>query len=485
MISAARMAAVDANAAALGVPRKQLMESSGAAVARAVREVAASNASVALVCGRGNNGGDAMVTARFLDGNDPTIHLLGRPETIRTGISRENWDAARAAEVETRVVRDSRTLDLDDPDVVVDAMLGTGATGAPREPERSAVEAVNGTDATVVAVDVPTGVDADTGEAPGVAVDADRVVTFHDAKPGLEALDVEVTVADIGIPRAAERLVGPGDLLGLDRDPESHKGQHGEVLVIGGGPYTGAPALAARAAGRAGADLVRVACPRHVAREVQAFEAGLIVRPFDGERLTPAAVPDLLDRAREHDAVVLGPGLGNAEETLTAAETFIEGYDGRAVVDADPLRVVPDATTDATLVCTPHAGELAAMGYEAGDDRAAREVATARAAADLDTTVLLKGRHDVASDGERTRVNRTGTPAMTVGGTGDVLAGTTGALLATTDPRLDPLAAASIGVYANGIAGELATGGREHGLIATDLLDRLPAALGGEADDRI
>ncbi|MFB6080113.1 MAG: NAD(P)H-hydrate dehydratase [Haloferacaceae archaeon] len=483
MISAARMAAVDANAAALGVPRKQLMESSGAAVARAVREASDPGASVALVCGRGNNGGDAMVTARFLD--DPTIHLLGRPETIGTTIARENWEAAVAAEVETRVVTDSRVLDLGDPDLVVDAMLGTGATGAPREPEASTVEAINATDATVVAVDVPTGVDADTGETPGVAVEADRVVTFHDAKPGMRDLDAEVTVADIGIPDAAERFVGPGDLLGLRRSPDSHKGDHGEVLVIGGGPYTGAPALSAQAAGRAGADLVRVAPPRSVAREVQAFEAGLIVRPFDGERLVESVVPRLLDLARDHDAVVLGPGLGDDEETLAAARAFLEGYDGRAVVDADALRVVPDAATDATLVCTPHAGELAGMGYEVGTDRAEREATAARAAADLGVTVLLKGRHDVASDGTRTRMNRTGTPAMTVGGTGDVLAGTTGALLATTDPELDPLAAASVGAYANGIAGELAAGGRENGLIASDLLDRLPAALGGEAGDRI
>ncbi|MFB6281345.1 MAG: NAD(P)H-hydrate dehydratase [Haloferacaceae archaeon] len=485
MIEAARMAAVDANAAALGVPRKQLMESSGAAVARAVREVADPGASVALVCGRGNNGGDAMVTARFLSAYEPTIHLLGRPGTIRTEIARENWEAARAAEIEARVVRDSRALDLGDPDVVVDAMLGTGATGAPREPERSAVAAVNGADATVVSVDVPTGVDADTGEAPGAAVAADRVVTFHDAKPGLESLDAGTTVADIGIPRAAERLVGPGDLLGLDRDPGSHKGEHGEVLVIGGGPYTGAPALAAGAAQRAGADLVRVACPDAIAREVQAFEPGLIVRPFDGDRLTPDAVPGLLDRAREHDAVVLGPGLGDAERTLAAVRDLLDGYGGRAAVDADALRAVPGTTTDATLVCTPHAGELAAMGYEAGDDRAAREVAAARAAADLGATVLLKGRHDVASDGERVRVNRTGTPAMTVGGTGDVLAGAVGALLATTDPRLDPIAAAAVGAYAAGVAGELAAGGHEQGLRAADLLDRLPAALGGEGGDRI
>ncbi|MFB6156980.1 MAG: NAD(P)H-hydrate dehydratase [Haloferacaceae archaeon] len=485
MITPARMAAVDANAAALGVPRKQLMESSGAAVARAVRDVAAADATVAMVCGRGNNGGDAMVAARFLDDLDPTVHLLGRPGTLRTDITRENWDALRAAELDARIVRDSRDLDLGDPDVAVDAMLGTGATGAPREPEASAVRAVNGADAAVVSVDVPTGVDAATGEAPGVAVDADRVVTFHDDKPGLADLDAAVTLADIGIPDAAERLVGPGDLLGLDRDPDSHKGENGEVLVVGGGPYTGAPALAARAAGRAGADLVRVACPSAVAREVQGFDAGLVVRPFAGDRLTTDAVTDLLDLAAGNDAVVIGPGLGDDEATRAAVGEFLDGFDGRAVVDADALGAVPEAATDATLVCTPHAGELAGMGFPVeGDDRRAREAAASRAAADLGATVLLKGRHDVSADGERTRVNRTGTPAMTVGGTGDVLAGATAALLCGATGR-PPLNAAAVGAHVTGLAGELAAGDRHRGLSAADVIEALPAALGGEAGDRI
>ncbi|MFB6304704.1 MAG: NAD(P)H-hydrate dehydratase [Haloferacaceae archaeon] len=482
MITPARMAAVDANAAALGVPRKQLMESSGAAVARAVRDVADPEASVALVCGRGNNGGDAMVAARFLGEHDPTVHLLGRPESIRTDIARENWAALVAAELDARVVRDSTTLSLDDPDVVVDALLGTGATGAPREPEASAVAAVNDADATVVSVDVPTGVDAATGEAPGAAVDADRVVTFHDAKPGLRELDVEVTVADIGIPDAAERLVGPGDLLGLDRDPDSHKGENGEVLVVGGGPYTGAPALAARAAGRAGADLVRVACPESVAREVQGFDAGTIVRAFEGDRLEPDDVADLLERAAGSDVVVLGPGLGDDEATLAAVGEFLATYSGRAVVDADALRAVPGTETDATLVCTPHAGELSDMGYPVERaDRAGRVGAASRAAAAVGATVVLKGRHDVVTDGEATRVNRTGTPAMTVGGTGDVLAGATAALLAVTDP----LSAAAVGAHVTGLAGELAAGDRDRGLSAADVLEALPAALGGEAGDRI
>jgi len=480
MITAERMAAVDENAAALGVPRKQLMESSGNAVAAAVRAVATPDESVALVCGRGNNGGDALVAARFLDDYDPAVHLLGRPETVTTELARENWAALDAAAYDTRVVRDSRDLDLGDPDVVVDALLGTGVTGALREPERSAAEAINAAArATVVAVDVPSGVDADTGEAAGVAVDADRVVTFHDAKPGLDDLDAGVTVADIGIPAAAELFAGPGDRRVLTRPGDAHKGDFGEVLVVGGGPYTGAPALAGQAAMRAGADLVRVACPRAVAREVQGFEAGLIVRPFDGDCLTTDRLGHVRTLAADHDAVVFGPGLGDDEATLAAVREFLAGYDGRAVIDADALSVVPDVDTDATLLCTPHQGELRAMGGPSADDWRERLDAVSDFAATLGHTLLVKGAHDVIADGSDARVNRTGNPGMTVGGTGDVLAGMAGALLATQDP----LDAATLAAYANGLAGDRLVERQGYGLLASDLLPELPRALWGESDE--
>ncbi|MFB6108595.1 MAG: NAD(P)H-hydrate dehydratase [Haloplanus sp.] len=482
MITAERMAAVDANAAALGVPRKQLMESSGNAVAAAVRDAVGDGpnpSEVALVCGRGNNGGDAFVAARFLDDFDVAVHLLGRPETISTDVARENWDALARSELDARVVRDSRAFELGDPDVVVDAMLGTGVTGALREPERSAAEAVNDADATVVAVDVPSGVDADTGEAAGVAVDADRVVTFHDAKPGLDALDAAVTVADIGIPYAAELFAGPGDRRVLTRRADAHKGDFGEVLVVGGGPYTGAPALAAQAAMRGGADLVRVACPHTVAREVQAFEEGLIVRPFDGERFAPAHLDAVQSLAADHDAVVFGPGLGNHEATLDAVRRFLADYDGRVVVDADALRVVPDVDTDATLLCTPHRGELRAMGGPSADDWRDRLDAVAAFASDLGHTLLVKGAYDVISDGTESRVNRTGNPGMTVGGTGDVLAGLAGALLSTQTP----LTAGVLAAYANGRAGDRVVDRQGYGLLASDLLPELPPALWGGDDE--
>jgi len=477
MITSEEMAVVDANAEALGVPRKQLMESSGNAVARVVRETADSDDEVALICGRGNNGGDAFVAARFLDDYDVSVHLFGRAETITTNIAAKNWAALKRAELNAEEVRDAADLDFGSPDVIVDAMLGTGVTGALREPEATAAETINDADATVVAVDVPSGVDADTGEAVGTAVDADHVVTFHDDKPGLSNVDAEVTVADIGIPDAAERFVERGDLLRLSRDPTAHKGDFGSVLVVGGGPYTGAPALAAQSSLRAGADLAFVACPSDVAREIQGYSENLIVRPFDGEHLTPEHVDSLLAEAEGHDTVVFGPGLGSHDETLSAVESFLESFSGTAVVDADALQVVPSVDTDATLVCTPHQGELEKMGGETADDWDERADLVESFADDLGHTLLVKGAYDVISDGETTRVNRTGNPGMTVGGTGDVLAGVTGALVCV----LDPLSAGAVGAYANGRSGDIVVDEQGYGLVATDLLDSLPRALWPDA----
>jgi NAD(P)H-hydrate epimerase len=478
MITTDRMAAVDANAAALGVPRKQLMESSGNAVARAVCDIADPGARVTIVAGRGNNGGDAFVAARFLSEYDIYVRLLGRAETISTDIAHENWDALGRGEYDATEVRDSRALDLADPDVVVDAMLGTGVTGALRDPEATAARAINDSHATVVAVDVPSGVNADTGEAASGAVEADHVVTFHDAKPGLDELDAEVRVADIGIPRAAERFVGPGDLRTTTRDPHAEKGDSGRVLVIGGGPYTGAPALAAQASLRAGADLAFVSVPQNVFAPIAGYAEDLIVQPYDAEQLSPDEVDSLVDTATEHDdVVVLGPGLGTADETLEAVEGVLRQFEGRAVIDADALSVVPGVDTDATLVCTPNRHELAAMGGPDVDDLRDATNEIESFAADLGHVVLAKAAEDVISDGETTRVCRAGTPGMTVGGTGDVLAGLTAAFLATHEPH----EAACMAPYVNGRTAERLA--RGDGLLASELIDAVPNAIRGDDDE--
>ncbi|QGN06990.1 NAD(P)H-hydrate dehydratase [Halorhabdus sp. CBA1104] len=473
VITGAEMGVIDANATALGVSRKQLMESSGNAVAAAVTDVATPDDRVEIVAGRGNNGGDAFVAARFLEAFPVRVTLLGRPESITTDIARENWTALERTDIETRTVTDSTAFDLDDPDVIVDAMLGTGIAGPVREPVATASAAINDAEATVVSVDVPSGLDAASGTLAENAVDPDHIVTFHKPKPGLADVDAPVEVADIGIPDAAERVVERGDLRRLSRPANSHKGAFGEVLIVGGGPYTGGPALAAQSALRAGADLVRVACPETIAPEIQGYSENLIVRSFDGDRLSPENVTRVLDLAADHDSVVVGPGLGRADETLQAARAFLEEYEGRAIVDADPLAIVSAVETDATLICTPHASEFERMGGRSMDDLAARTTAVADLAGDLDGTILLKGPDDIISDGTQTRINRTGNPGMTVGGTGDVLAGVTGALAAT----LDPHPAASLGAFVTGRAGDLVVDEQGYGLVATDLPDAVSRVL--------
>ncbi|ADJ15246.1 bifunctional ADP-dependent NAD(P)H-hydrate dehydratase/NAD(P)H-hydrate epimerase [Halalkalicoccus jeotgali] len=471
MITAARMGAVDRNAEALGVSQKQLMESSGNAVARAVREEASEGDTVTVVAGRGNNGGDALVAARFLDAFDLSVHLLGKPETITTEIARENWAALEAANYPCETVADSADLEVGDPEVIVDAMLGTGISGDLREPEATAAREINASDATVISVDVPSGVDADSGEVPENAVSADRVITFHDGKPGLADLDCEVRVADIGIPGAAERYVGPGDLELGSPAPDAET----RVFVIGGGPYTGAPALSAQAALRSGADLSFLACPESIEDVLAGYTEDLIVQAYESERLSTEEVDGLIETATKHDdVVVLGPGLGTAEETLEAARTFLEEFEGPMVVDADALSVVPEVETEATLICTPNRKELAGMGGPELDDLEAGADDIERFAAELGHVVMAKGEADVVSDGERTRISTRGTPGMTVGGTGDTLAGITAAFMKDNDP----LNAAAAAAYANGRAAErLDRGG---GLLASDLLDEVPEVVWGE-----
>ncbi|MEF8813086.1 MAG: NAD(P)H-hydrate dehydratase [Halovenus sp.] len=473
MITGSEMGVVDANAAALGVSRKQLMESSGNAIARVVRDIADADDRIAIVAGRGNNGGDAFVAARFLEDYAVDVALLGRAENIRSTISRENWGALVAAGHEPRTIRDSADVSLGDADVVVDAMLGTGISGDLREPAATAAAAMNDATATVVSVDVPSGLDADTGQIADNAVEPDHVVTFHETKPGLDVVDATVTVADIGIPDGAKHFVESGDLQRLSRHPASHKGDHGEVLVIGGGPYVGAPALAGQAALRAGADLVRICCPTAIAHEVQGYSENLIVRPVEGREFEPGHVGQVMEFAADHDTLVVGPGLGDSDGALETIGAVLEAYDGTAVVDADALRIVPDLDTGATLLCTPHQGELVAMGGPRSDDWRDRRDRIAEFAATLGHTLLVKGRYDIVSDGERTRVNRTGNPGMTVGGTGDVLAGVTGAFAA----RLPPVDAGGVAAYVNGRAGDAVADERGAGLVASDLLDAIPEAM--------
>jgi hydroxyethylthiazole kinase-like uncharacterized protein yjeF len=447
LVSAERMAAVDRNAGSHGVSPLQLMESAGKSLAEKTLHYRPEN--VLVLCGRGNNGGDGLVAARYLQ-HGARVSVLHPAAGMKGPEAAANLHALHACAVDllpfTCADDVGRYTSLfDEADVIIDALLGTGAMDTPRDPFLRCIVLANQSPATIVAADVPT-----------PTMRADLICAFHRAK-------VEgSTVVDIGIPPAAELYTGPGDLLQLPPKPAgAHKGEGGEVLVIGGGPYQGAPYLAGIAALRAGADIVRVATP------VPLPYPDIITETLAGIRIGDEHTERLVRLAERADVVVCGPGIGRESHAVVEAVTEVCP---RCVLDADALSRPP--LRAAETLCTPHAGEFARMfGVTLPEDRIARARLVRDHAQGM--TLLVKGPVDVISDGTRVRFNRTGSPSMTKGGTGDVLAGIAGALFC----RLPAFEAATVAAYVNGRAGMSVTALKGDGLCATDLLDRIPDEL--------
>jgi NAD(P)H-hydrate epimerase len=479
-ITSERMAAIDANCESLGIKRLQLMENAGAALASEVRK-RYDRGRIVIFAGRGNNGGDAFVAARHLAGHDITVVLMGRKEDIKTSEAKHNWEALEKTSTHLVQITDASMLDrslIEKADVIIDGIFGTGVRGKVREPESTAIDLINASDALVISVDVPSGFDPDGGKFEK-SVCADLTLTFHRMKKGLLSEDAEkyageVRVVEIGIPREAEFFVGPGDIQPLlTRSPDSHKGDAGRVLVIGGGAYSGAPALSALSALRAGADIVTVAAPRSVSDIIASFSPNLILRTLSEDRLVEKDISVISELSRKHDVVVMGMGLGS-EEGTTAAVRQIVRLCRKAVIDADAL--VPELPFGSTgnMIITPHAGEMKRLsGREVPGDENKKFEFIKEFARDNRLTVLLKGRIDIISDGLEVRGNRTGNAGMTVGGTGDVLAGLTGALFATHD-AFDAACAAA---FINGAAGDMAFAEFGYGLLATDIIDFIPRVM--------
>ncbi len=479
-ITSARMAAIDANCEYLGIRRLQLMENAGAAIANAVKKKM-EKGRIVIFGGKGNNGGDAFVAARHLGGYDTAVVLIGKKEDIKTPEARHNWAVLEKTSIPLLQVTDATMLDrslIKNADVIIDGIFGTGVKGKIHEPESTAIDLINGSDASVIAVDVPSGLDPDGGEFEK-SVQADLTLTFHKMKAGLVKRGAskfagEVIVADIGIPREAEFYVGPGDIKPfLSRPPSSHKGDAGRVLVVGGGAYSGAPALAALGALRAGADIVTVAAPRNVADIIASFSPNLIVRPLSGDRLVEEDIAVISELIKKHDVTVMGMGLGNEDSTLAAVRKIVP-LCRKAVIDADALRPEMLLEVHKDIIVTPHAGEMARLsGADVPKDEKEKIEFVRNFAAENKLTVLLKGRIDIISDGVEVRASRTGNAGMTVGGTGDVLAGLTGALFA----KHDALISASAAAFINGAAGDLAFEEFGYGLLATDVIDYIPQVM--------
>ncbi|MDM7912148.1 MAG: NAD(P)H-hydrate dehydratase [Methanotrichaceae archaeon] len=459
-ISAEEMKAIDINCKYFGLLPLQLMENAGAALAREV-EAIAPGGKIAIVAGRGNNGGDAFVAARHLVGFRVTVYLLGRSRDISTMEAKRNWDILKELGFDVVEVSDPEEMPLQDFDLILDAIFGTGVRGPIKGLEAGAIDAINYSGKTVLSVDVPSGLGTNKVVRP------DITVTFHRPKPDLPE---NVKVVDIGIPPQAEFFVGPGDLwLVGTRSKESHKGDSGRVLVIGGGPYTGAPALTAMAALRAGADIATVATPAVAAKTIAGFSPNLIVRELSSDHLCPADVSILKDLIPKHDVVVMGMGLGRHPETLEALAQIIPLCD-KTVIDADALQ--PNLPLKG--IVTPHAGEFKRISsVTLPSDYRGRIDPVRDFAKKAGLVVLLKGKVDLISDGNVIRGNVTGNPGMTVGGTGDVLAGVTASFYC----RTTALRAAVAAAFVNGRAGDLVYPEKDYGMVATDVVEKIPEAM--------
>jgi len=489
---AALMRAIDAWAIETKkVPSLELMERAGEGLARVVAERVPAGR-IAVVCGKGNNGGDGFVAARLLRKAGRQVDVLALwpaewlSEDARAMLERlpgdapVGYDAARLAKVHG----------------IVDALLGTGSTGAPKDPVTGAIADINGARAKVVAADVPSGVDASTGEVAGAAVRAAATATFHCAKPGLwiapgKAHAGVVSVVDIGIPggapgEAEAGLVRADVLRGLPRRaPDSTKFSSGNVVIVGGSRgLTGAPSMSALAAMRAGAGYVTVAAPASLelpfsVRLLEAMFSGL---PGDEGALSPEALQAALTAVGRADAVVLGPGLGRSPGAQELARELVARVDVPLVIDADGLNALAGRLDELRrrrwpTVLTPHPGELGRLlELDSKEISRARLHHARAAAAEAKALVVLKGDDTlVAAPSGRVAVSPGGAPALATAGTGDVLAGVCGAMLAK---GLSPAHAACAAVFAHVRAGQLAAAPHgPDGVIASDVIAALPAAL--------
>lgn len=465
----------DINAKWLGISPHQLMENAGAGVARAIEERFGKGLRIAVFSGTGNNGGDGFVAARHLSfENDVTLFLVGDEEKIRSEEARHNWEILKKLDfVKIRVLKDSsyiKTLDLSGFDVVVDALLGAGTKGEPREPIRSAIEKINeyAGKAKIVSVDLPSGYPS------SFRVKADFAVTFQWDKE--EYGGFECAIVKIGYPKELYHLVGPGDAKFALRKKGEHKGQNGKLLVIGGSEdYFGAPYLASKAASYL-VDLVYLAMPEYSARRIN--DPNIILRPFQGENFRKDDVEDVLTIAEGVDAVVIGPGIGVRAGTKDFVLEFLRWCEKPVIIDADALKALAedlDVLKGKNFVLTPHAGEFKILfGEKPEGSLEERSKLVVEKAKTAGGTILLKGAYDIISDGESWKYSKTGNKGMTTGGTGDVLAGLVGALLALGN---SPLRAASAGAFLNGLAGDMVKEEMGENFTALDVAKKVPQAV--------
>ena len=506
----------DENSEDLGISKEKLMENAGASVASFIKRnfIDLEKYIVYIFCGTGNNGGDGFVVARHLARFTKKIivYLAGRPERISTPEAKNNWDALvnckNSVQIET--IDDSTRLNyltqfiiasnqFDQNVLIVDALLGSGIRGDVREPIASIIRLMNKMkqkySIPIVSIDVPSGLNMDTGKASNVKVDADSTITFHLPKVGISNKNAgDCRVYPIGIPPEAAWIVGKGDvklcMKKIRREATSTKGMNGKLLIIGGSnQYSGAPSLASLAAQRCGVDLVNACVPKSIINTVRAYSPDLIATPLHGSNIKEKDLDILEEHVAWADTILIGPGAGLARETQdTIINITSSAIDKgkKLVIDADGLKALKgqlDIINNSNLILTPHAGEfsiLSGITIESNENPLeSRLKAASEFAKNRKCVLLLKGPVDIIINDDKCKLNYSGTPAMTAGGTGDVLAGISAAFASLWhSDRYNAFQVACAAAHINGLVGELVEielGGSF--LTASDMINSIPIIL--------
>ncbi len=533
LVTAQEMGAMDQKASKeYGIPSVVLMENAGLRVVDLVSALLDNlvRRTIIVVAGKGNNGGDGFVVARHLlnRGAEVQVFLAAEPEKIKGDalINLNIWRKMGQKVLPLLKSNDTNLfrLSLMKAELVVDALYGTGFTGTLRDQLVSVIEAINASGKPVVAIDIPSGLEADTGKANGPCIIANHTVTFALPKLGLVLPTAtkyvgELHVADISIPAAVtagttedKRKIASSSKKGNSTAAESeitsgfrylitdrlvrewwprrtgneHKGNFGRVLVIAGSRgMSGAAVMTAQAAARSGAGLVTLGVPAgiHDIAETKLTEVMTFPLP-QNERgaLSSAALDEIMDRAGNSDVLALGPGLGTGDETAELVKEILLKLKIPCVLDADGLNVLAGKTeifkaVQPELVLTPHPGEISRLTGRSTDQIQNDRLGIAAAkAAQWGVVVVLKGAGTVVASPDNTLfINNTGNPGMAAGGSGDVLTGIISGFMAQGMPALH---AAAAGVYLHGHAGDAAARDKGMaGLLAGDLLEQLPAVL--------
>lgn len=503
------MMVTDYNCEYLGLSRLCLMESAGKSLAEEVGKIAVYTFSkpvkVVIFTGSGGNGGDGFVAARYLlnRGYDVDVYML--KDNIHSSEAKTNLEIllnmkprlSRLNIYSLKTLEDINACEVaksgNSEFVIVDGLLGTGIKGRLQTNIRRAIEIINESNGITISVDVPSGMDPLTGNVDDLAVVPDYTISFHKIKTGVRNAEEEVVgglvTADIGIPIEAEYFISYGDFLRLkNRSEDSHKGNNGRLLVVGGSEdYSGAPAIAGMAAIGAGADLVYVASPEKAAEAIKSTSPDLIVKSLEGDKLSLKHADEILELSEKVDTVLIGPGAGIDEETSKLFNILATKVKKPIVIDADGLKQVELALIKnrSDVILTPHIFEFKSI-FKVGDDlkldidsydfRKVDENITEfqKITRQIKGSVIVKGKYDLILHETKFRINKSGNAGMTVGGTGDALAGITAALLAQ---GLNTFDSACLGVFINGLAGDEAYDEKGNGFSATVLVSYIGSVI--------